>query len=79
MRSVTTPLLVRVMFALDLRIGYLGKHNATLFLPAPYRLKGKRPEDWVKLKNDYMAKVIAEWRRYATNLTEEPAPKPSRS
>ena len=26
------------------------KHAASLFMPVPYQLKNKRPEDWVKLK-----------------------------
>lgn len=48
-----------------------GKHNATLFVPAPYRLAGQRPEDWVRLKHDYLARILVEWRQYATNLTEQ--------
>ncbi len=48
-----------------------GKHTASLFMPVPYALKGRRPEDWVKLKNGFMEKVLSEWRRYATSLTEE--------
>jgi len=49
----------------------VGKHTATLFMPVPFQLKGKRPEEWVKLKNDFMARVLTEWRKYATNLTDE--------
>ncbi len=48
-----------------------GKHTAALYMPVPYKLKGKRPEDWVKLKKDFMEKVLNEWRRYATNLTSD--------
>jgi beta-carotene ketolase (CrtO type) len=48
-----------------------GKHAASLFIPVPFQLKGKKPEDWVKLKNDFMDDVLKLWRRYATNLTEE--------
>lgn len=47
------------------------KHSASLFMPVPFQLKGKRPEDWVKLKNDFMALVLRIWRRYATNLTDD--------
>jgi phytoene dehydrogenase-like protein len=48
-----------------------GKHAASLFLPVPFQLKGKQPEDWVKLKNGFMDRVLTEWRKYATNLTED--------
>jgi phytoene dehydrogenase-like protein len=48
-----------------------GKHTASLFMPVPFQLKGKRPEDWVKIKNDLMDKVLSAWRQYATNLTDE--------
>ena len=47
-----------------------GKHAASLFIPVPFRLKGKRPEDWVKLKNGFMESMLKVWRRYATNLTD---------
>ncbi len=57
--------------ALDPLQSPTGKHNATLFMPVPYRLKGQHPEDWVRLKNDFLTKIIAEWRKYATNLTED--------
>ena len=46
-----------------------GKHAASLFMPVPYQLKGKRPEDWVKLKRGFMETILDIWRRYATNLT----------
>ncbi|HWP24298.1 MAG TPA: NAD(P)/FAD-dependent oxidoreductase [Candidatus Binatia bacterium] len=48
-----------------------GKHAASVFVPVPFQLKGKRPEDWIKLKNHFMESVLAKWRRYATNLTDE--------
>ncbi|HEX5606336.1 MAG TPA: NAD(P)/FAD-dependent oxidoreductase, partial [Candidatus Binatia bacterium] len=48
-----------------------GRHAASAFLPVPYRLKGKNPQDWVKLKNGFMEDVLKIWRRYATNLTDE--------
>ncbi len=48
-----------------------GKHTASLFTPVPFELKGKSPEDWVKLKNGFMEKVLTEWRKVATNLTDE--------
>ena len=48
-----------------------GKHTAALFMPVPFRLKGKKPEDWVKLKNGFMETVLGWWRSYATNLTDE--------
>ena len=48
-----------------------GKHAASVYLPVPYQLKGQRPEDWVKLKNDFLDTVLTLWRRYATNLTDE--------
>ena len=48
-----------------------GKHAASVFLPVPFQLKGKQPEDWVKLKNGFLDAVIKTWRRYATNLTDE--------
>lgn len=48
-----------------------GKHTASLFMPVPFALNGKKPEEWVKLKKDFMEKVLKEWRKYATNLTEE--------
>jgi beta-carotene ketolase (CrtO type) len=47
-----------------------GKHAASLFVPVPFQLKGKRPEDWVKLKDGFMESVLEIWRRYATNLTD---------
>jgi phytoene dehydrogenase-like protein len=47
------------------------KHAASVYLPVPYQLKGKKPEDWVKLKNGFMDAVLKIWRRYATNLTDE--------
>ncbi|HEY3168837.1 MAG TPA: NAD(P)/FAD-dependent oxidoreductase, partial [Candidatus Binatia bacterium] len=47
------------------------KHAASVYVPVPYQLRGKRPEDWVKLKNNFMASVLKTWRRYATNLTDE--------
>ena len=48
-----------------------GKHAASVYVPVPFQLKGKRPEDWVKLKNGFMDVVFKAWRRYATNLTDE--------
>jgi len=48
-----------------------GKHAASVFAPVPFQLKGKQPEDWVKLKNGFMDAVLKLWRRYATNLTED--------
>ena len=47
-----------------------GKHTASLFMPVPFQLNGKKPEDWVKLKNGFMDFVLKVWRQYATNLTE---------
>lgn len=47
------------------------KHAASVFVPVPFQLKGKLPEDWVKLKNGFMDSVLKIWRRYATNLTDE--------
>ena len=47
------------------------KHAASLFMPVPFQLKGKKPEDWVKLKNDFMESVLKIWRHYATNLTDD--------
>ena len=47
------------------------KHAASLFMPVPFQLKGKKAEDWVKLKNGFMDAVLKIWRRYATNLTDE--------
>ena len=40
-------------------------------MPVPFQLKGKKPEDWVKLKNGFMDSVLKVWRRCATNLTDE--------
>ena len=57
--------------ALDPLQAPAGRHNATLLMPVPYRLKGKQPEDWRTLKNGFMDRMIAEWRKYATNLTEQ--------
>lgn len=48
-----------------------GKHAASLFMPVPFQLKGKQPEDWVKLKNGFMDSVLRVWRQYATNLTDD--------
>ena len=48
-----------------------GRHTASVFLPVPYQLKGKKPEDWVKLKAGFMDDVLKIWRRYATNLTDD--------
>jgi len=47
-----------------------GKHAASAYLAVPFQLKGKKPEDWIKLKNGFMDAVIKIWRRYATNLTD---------
>jgi beta-carotene ketolase (CrtO type) len=47
------------------------KHAASLFMPVPFQLKGKQPEDWVKLKHSFMDAVLEIWRRYATNLTDD--------
>ena len=47
------------------------KHAASVYLPVPFQLKGKQPEDWIKLKNGFMDSVLKLWRRYATNLTDE--------
>jgi beta-carotene ketolase (CrtO type) len=48
-----------------------GKHAASVFVPVPFQLRGKQPEDWIKLKNGFMHSVLETWRRYATNLTDE--------
>jgi len=48
-----------------------GKHAASAYVPVPFQLKGKSPEDWVRLKNGFMESVLKTWRRYATNLTDE--------
>jgi phytoene dehydrogenase-like protein len=48
-----------------------GKHAASVYLPVPFQLKGKKPEEWVKLKNGFMETILKTWRRYATNLTDE--------
>ena len=29
------------------------KHAASVYVPVPFQLKGKKPEDWVKLKNGF--------------------------
>jgi len=47
------------------------KHSASVYVPVPFQLNGKKPEDWVKLKNVFMDNVLKTWRRYATNLTDE--------
>jgi phytoene dehydrogenase-like protein len=47
------------------------KHAASLFMPVPYQLKNKQPEDWIKLKQGLMDSVLNIWRRYATNLTDD--------
>jgi phytoene dehydrogenase-like protein len=47
-----------------------GKHAASLFMPVPFQLKNRQPEDWVRLKNDFMEAALKIWRRYATNLTD---------
>jgi phytoene dehydrogenase-like protein len=47
------------------------KHTASLFMPVPFQLRGKKPEDWVQLKNGFMESVLKIWRRYATNLTDD--------
>jgi phytoene dehydrogenase-like protein len=47
------------------------KHAASVFVPVPFQLKGKKPEDWIKLKNGFMDSILKMWRRYATNLTDE--------
>jgi phytoene dehydrogenase-like protein len=49
----------------------VGKHTASLFMPVPFQLKGKRAEDWVRLKNGFMNQVLSKWRQYATNLTDD--------
>lgn len=48
-----------------------GKHAASVYLPVPFELKGKRPQDWVRLKNGFMESILKNWRQYATNLTDE--------
>jgi beta-carotene ketolase (CrtO type) len=47
-----------------------GKHAASLFVPVPFQLKGKQPEEWVKLKTGFMESLLKTWRQYATNLTD---------
>jgi phytoene dehydrogenase-like protein len=47
------------------------KHAASLYMPVPFQLKGRKPEDWVKLKKSFMDSVLKIWRGYATNLTDE--------
>lgn len=47
------------------------KHAASVFVPVPFQLQGRQPEDWVKLKGGFMNRVLSLWRRYATNLTDE--------
>jgi phytoene dehydrogenase-like protein len=47
------------------------KHAASVYIPVPFQLKGKKPEDWIQLKNDFMNIVLSVWRRYATNLTDD--------
>ena len=47
------------------------KHTASVFMPVPYRLEGRRPEDWVSLKNDFMEQVLSALRAVATNLTDD--------
>lgn len=47
------------------------KHAASVFVPVPFELKGKQPQDWVKLKNGFMDSILSTWRGYATNLTDE--------
>jgi len=47
------------------------RHAASVFLPVPFQLNGKMPQDWVKLKNGFMDDILKIWRRYATNLTDE--------
>src|SRR5262245_11031851 len=48
-----------------------GKHAASAFVPVPFQLRGRKPEDWIKLKNSFMDRILDIWRRYATNLTDE--------
>jgi phytoene dehydrogenase-like protein len=48
-----------------------GKHAASVYVPVPFALEGKRPEDWVNLKNHFMESILERWRQYATNLTDE--------
>ena len=48
-----------------------GKHAASVYMPVPFQLKGKQPQDWVRLKNGFMESILKIWRRYATNLTDE--------
>jgi phytoene dehydrogenase-like protein len=47
------------------------KHAASVYMPVPFQLKGKKPEHWIQLKNDFMNRVLSAWRRYATNLTDD--------
>jgi phytoene dehydrogenase-like protein len=47
-----------------------GKHAASVFVPVPFQLDGKNPEEWIKVKNDFMDTVLGIWRQYATNLTD---------
>ncbi len=47
------------------------KHTASVFMPVPYQLKGHRPEDWVRLKHDFMERVLSKLRAVATNLTDD--------
>jgi phytoene dehydrogenase-like protein len=48
-----------------------GRHAASIFLPVPFQLNGKNPQDWVELKKGFMEDVLRIWRRYATNLTDD--------
>jgi phytoene dehydrogenase-like protein len=40
-------------------------------MPVPFELKGKQPQEWVKLKSGLMDAVLQVWRCYATNLTDD--------
>ena len=45
-------------------------HTAVLLQPVPYAPDGA-PERWAALRDDYAARCVAAWRRYARNLADE--------
>ncbi len=48
-----------------------GKHTALAWQLAPYSLRGKGPEGWSEIKEEYGQYILENWREYAPNLTKD--------
>jgi phytoene dehydrogenase-like protein len=48
-----------------------GKHVLIAWQFAPYSIKDATPEEWDKIKDEYLDKVLARWAEYAPNLAPQ--------